>query len=376
MLLNNRGHVKRNIRVLIVDDSGFTREVLSSILSSDDEILVVGEAANGREAVKKVRTLSPDVVTMDIEMPIMNGIEAIEKIMSTTPVPIMAVTSLDDVNTAYMAISKGALDVFLKPGFDEQSSKSFIQKLKLLSRYRLIGKDNGLVIPKTAISVIKLPIGTPGALEVHEAHEAHEALEALDISKLYQDSCRKIIAIASSTGGPKALAHILPYFPQSFPYPVVIAQHISDGFVSGMVEWLKTICKIDIKVAENGEYLKPSTVYVNPSEWNMIVTSGKSIELQARQSNNIYHPSCNVLLTSAADAFRQNTLGIILSGMGKDGVDGMKKIKESGGTTIAQDETTSVVFGMNKAAIDEGTIDKVLPASAIGKEILSVIKLI
>ncbi|MBF0564806.1 MAG: chemotaxis-specific protein-glutamate methyltransferase CheB [Nitrospirae bacterium] len=346
---------KRDIRVLIVDDSEFAREMLAGILSMDDEIHVAGQAVNGLDAITKVRELSPDIVTMDIEMPVMNGIDAIEKIMAATPVPIVVITSLDDVDTAYRAISKGALDVFHKPGFDEEKAKSFIQKIKLLSRYRLTWKNNERTRADAALPDAR----RPGTTAVYG-----------------ENNNRRIIAIASSTGGPKALSIILPYLPASLPCPVVIAQHISHGFVSGLTDWLKTICKINIKVAEKGESLQPATAYVSPSEWNMGITSDKTVDLKAGQQSDIYHPSCDVLLFSAAVTFRENTIGIILSGMGSDGAAGMKKIRDSGGTTIAQDEATSVVFGMNKVAIDDGAIGKVMPVTGIGKEILSILKMI
>ena len=178
-----------------------------------------------------------------------------------------------------------------------------------------------------------------------------------------------IVSIAASTGGPDALSVILSSLNEKFPCPIVIAQHITDGFVTGMVEWLKGICRLKVKVAADGEPLVAGTAYISRSEKHMVINNSKQISFLDRSPKDIYRPSCDALLTSVASVYGPKSIGIILTGMGTDGVLGMKKIKEAGGLTISQDEKSSVVFGMPKAAIDSGCIDRVLPLGEISIEL-------
>ncbi|MGD0283633.1 MAG: chemotaxis-specific protein-glutamate methyltransferase CheB [Dissulfurispiraceae bacterium] len=331
------------IRVLVVDDSSLARELIIAILSTDKEILIAGEASNGSEAIEKVKVLKPDIVTMDIEMPVMDGLFAIEHIMASNPVPILVVTTRGDAHTAYAAISMGALDLVVKPDVNIDAAGEFIDKIKLLAKIRVITHIGGKRQVKETRAAPKLIFdGKPS---------------------------NRIVAIASSTGGPEALSVILSGLPERFPCPVVIAQHISDGFVAGMVEWLKRMTRLGIKVAAEGDNLAAGMVYVSPSEKHMEISDGKRISLIARHPKDIYRPSCDVLLSSVARVYGLKGIGVVLTGMGSDGVLGMKKIKEARGVTIAQDEKTSVVFGMNKVAIDSGCVDKILPLDEIGDEV-------
>ncbi|MBF0506381.1 MAG: chemotaxis-specific protein-glutamate methyltransferase CheB [Nitrospirae bacterium] len=333
------GHIK----VLVADDSSLARELIKAILSTDKEILVVGEATNGREAVARVPDLKPDIVTMDIEMPVMDGLEATELIMASHPVPILVVTTRGDAHTAYAAISKGALDLVVKPDINLDAAREFIDKIKLLSKVRVIAHLGG--------------------------HRAAKAIEVLPKPVFDGKQSDRIAAIAASTGGPEALSVILSRLPEKFPCPVVIAQHISDGFVTGMVEWLKGLSHLDIKVAADGDCLAAGIVYVSPSEKHMEVNGMRRISLIDRHPKDIYRPSCDVLLSSVAKVYGPKGIGVILTGMGSDGATGIKKIKEAKGLTVAQDERTSVVFGMNKVAIDSGCVDKILPLDEIAEEV-------
>ncbi len=335
----------KEIRTLVVDDSPFARGLIIDILSTDKQIKVVGEAANGVEATQKVRDLKPDIVTIDIEMPVMNGIDAIEEIMASNPVPILVVTTRGDAKTAYDAISRGALDLVVKPDVSMEGAREFIDKIKLLSRIKVITH-----ISRRAIREVKLT-------------------EKLSFGGGEMD---RVVAIAASTGGPEALSIILSSLPAGFPCPVVIAQHISDGFVAGMAEWLRKLSKLSVKSPAEGEPLLPGTVYIAPSEKHMEITGAKTIALAERQEKDIYHPSCDRLLFSVARVFGSRSIGVILTGMGSDGALGMEKIKKAGGTTIAQDEKTSIVFGMPKIAIESGCIDKVLPLEEITAEIVRI----
>ena len=337
----------KQIRVLVVDDSRLARDLITTILSSDSEIKIVGEAVNGLDAVQKVTELKPDIVTMDIEMPVMDGLEAIEQIMAFQAIPILVVTTMGDARIAFAAISKGALDLIVKPDINIETARDFISRVKMLAHINVIthisGKRTGRGPKETKRTVFENSAGD------------------------------RIISIAASTGGPDALSVILSSFDKGFPYPIVIAQHITDGFVTGMVEWLKNISRVNVKIAEYGEALTAGTAYISPSEKNMIVNSSKRISFLDRKPKDIYRPSCDALLTSVASVYGQKGIGIILTGMGTDGVLGMKKIKEAGGLTISQDEQSSVVFGMPKAAIDSGCIDRVLPLGEISGEIERII---
>ncbi|MBI4689219.1 MAG: chemotaxis-specific protein-glutamate methyltransferase CheB [Nitrospirae bacterium] len=337
----------KKIRVLVVDDSTLARELIIAILSTDNEIQVIGEAKDGKEAVEKVRELRPDIVTMDIEMPVMDGIEAIEQIMASNAVPILVVTTRGDAHTAYAAILKGALDLVVKPDVNLSEAREFISKIKLLSGIRVI----------THIS---------GKRKIQQVIDIPASVSTENISD-------KIVAIASSTGGPDALSVILPQLPENFPCPIVIAQHISDGFVSGMVEWLKLITRLNIKVAAEGDAVTVGSVYVSPSEKHTEINASKRISFVGRHPKDIYRPSCDVLLSSVARVYGKKALGVILTGMGSDGALGMQRIKKAGGNTIAQDDKTSVVFGMNKVAIDSGCIDKILPLGDISKKIVEIV---
>ncbi len=259
------------IRVLLVDDSRLVRDMIREILESDPDIVVVGEAANGREAIDKVALLKPDIVTMDIEMPVMGGLEAIERIIADNPVPILVVTALTGVRTAFSAVSKGALDVIEKPDISLENVRDLIKKVRLLA---------GVDISSHLLTM-KRPSGAVGVN-----------------NRLTQKGGAKggIIAIASSTGGPQAINNILSRLPAEFPVPIVITQHIGEGFTQGMVDWLNSGTPLTVHVAGNGDYLAAGHVYVNPAEHSMRITVQGMVIISDRDARHLYHPSCNTLL--------------------------------------------------------------------------------
>ncbi|MBF0465940.1 MAG: chemotaxis-specific protein-glutamate methyltransferase CheB [Nitrospirae bacterium] len=331
------------LRVLVVDDSSSVRTRIRKILSGDIEIEVIGEAADGRKATELSKALTPDIIIMDVVMPVLDGLHTITQIMAEDPVPILVLTSQSSADTAFRCISAGALEVLTKADVAAEP-ETLIKKIKLLSKVKVISHIRG-----------KFGIVAESRVQP-------------DIIKT--TALKKIIAIASSTGGPKALSLILPGLPDDFPCPVVIAQHMSDGFITGLVSWLDAIVQIDIKIAEDQEPLKPAVVYFSPSEYNMEIGEERVVNLTKRLPHEIYHPSCDKLLVSTANAYGNGAMGIILSGMGDDGVKGIKAIKEKGGTTLAQDKDSSVVFGMNAEALKSGSVDKVLSVTEICKEII------
>jgi two-component system chemotaxis response regulator CheB len=333
------------IRVLLVDDSALVRDMIRYILESDPGIVVAGEASNGEEAIDKVASLKPDIVTMDIEMPVMGGLEAIERIVAENPVPILVVTSLIGVRTAFAAVSKGALDVIEKPDISHENVRTFIQKIRYLAK----------VDVSAHLRAIRGQSGADGERSV-----------------LIQKDFMKggIVAIAASTGGPHVIRNILSQLPARFPIPIVITQHIAEGFTQGMVDWLNGGTPLTVRVAINGDLLVAGHVYVNPAEQSMRITEQGMIILGDRDVRQLYNPSCNTLLSSVATAYRKEAIGLIMTGMGDDGVEGMQAIKKAGGVTLAQDANSSVVYGMNRVAVERGYIDRIVPLADIPDELM------
>jgi two-component system chemotaxis response regulator CheB len=340
---------KKAIRVLLVDDSALIRDIIRDILESESDIEIVGEAADGREAIAKVAELKPDIVTMDIEMPVMGGLEAIERIIAEHPVPILVVTALTGVRTAFNAVSKGALDVIEKPDITLINMQNLIKKIRRLAT---VDVASHLLAMKRQPGSSAGTAGKPAPKGTAQG---------------------RIIAIAASTGGPHAIHNILSQMPAGFPVPILITQHIADGFTQGMVDWLNAVTPLKVRVAAHGDVIAAGNVYVNPAEHSMRVTAQGMIMIGDRDPHKTYHPSCDTMLSSVASAYREQAIGLIMSGMGDDGVIGMQAIRIARGTTLAQDAKSSVVFGMNSVAITRGYVDKVIPLTSIPAELLQLV---
>ena len=330
------------IRVLVVDDSALTREAIKSIFSSDTSIEIIGEAIDGREGVRKVFALKPDVITMDLKMPIMNGLDAIQAIMEERPTPIIVVSSMD-VKVIVKALSVGAMDfVPISESIDE-IAHDLLDKVKVASKVKALRRIKRKPVKKKAPTAKKKTIS-------------------------------KVVAIGISTGGPQALEVLLSKLPADFGAGILIVQHISQGFVDGLVEWLKSNCALDIKVGKAGEVLKSGTVIIAPDDYNLVIDEEDVIGLREDVSKRMLHvPSIDHMMKSVAESYGKEAVGVIMTGMGSDGVEGIKAIKKCGGITIAQDEKTSVIFGMNKVAIQSGCIDKVLALDKIADELVELI---
>lgn len=344
----------KRIRVLIADDSSLARGLLRAILEDETDIEVVGEARHGREAVEMVLMLRPDLVTMDLNMPVMDGMQAISTIMHQKAVPILVVSNESDAEKAYEALQLGALEVISKPDYTPDQAKNFVEKIRLLA---------GVPV----ITHIRRRLGTePADAFVQQAVAIPEPLLR---------SYHRVVAIASSTGGPQALAVILPKLPLGFPAPILIAQHISDGFAEGMAQWLNSLCALPVKVAQEGELLQPGQIYVSPSEQHLTLTAAHRVALIPRCAKDIYRPSCDQLLNSVARHCGADAIGMILTGMGRDGALGMRAIRDVGGITLAQDEVSSVIYGMNQEAVNAGGILKLLPLDQLATEIVDILTL-
>lgn len=334
---------KKLIRVVIADDSLVAREMLAQILASDPGIEVVGQAKDGEEVVDMVGRLRPDLVTMDIHMPKMDGLKATEKIMAFTPTPILIVSSSvhgEGMGSAFDALALGALEVIKKPeprdwADLDRIGRDVLRKVKILANVRVITHVRGR---REHADIIGHRIGSPVT--------------------------RSMIAIGSSTGGPSALLAVLGRLPADLPVPILVAQHIAEGFVPGLVSWLDSGCKIKVVAAEPGVRPAAGTAYFAPTGSNMII-DGSVLRFQAPKRGQLYIPSADTLFESVAQCYGNRSIGVLLTGMGADGAVGLKRMNERGAVTIAQDEATSTVFGMPKAAIDLGAVDTVLAVNDI-----------
>ena len=347
-----------HIRVVIVDDSLVAREMLSQILSSDPEIEVVGTAGDGQAGVEMVARLRPDLVTMDIHMPRMDGLDAVEHIMAFTPTPVLVVSSSvhgDGLGAAFEALAAGALEVMKKPEPKdwedlERIGRKIIRKVKLLSRVKVITHIRG----RKRAGSSGVPAAPAGC------GLAPKALISL-------------VAIGSSTGGPSALMMLLSALPKDFPVPVLIAQHIADGFIPGLVEWLDGGCAIDVREAGDGQAVQAGAAYLAPTGRNLEF-DGHRTHFTAPKPGQLYIPSADTLFGSVAKALRSQAVGVILTGMGNDGARGLKAMHDAGAKTIGQDEATSTVYGMPRAAAELGAVDQALPIDKIGAAVVEHVK--
>ena len=336
------------VRVLVVDDSDTARGLICALIAQDPRLTVCGEAADGRAAVAQAERLRPAIVTMDLQMPVLDGYGAIAEIMDRCATRILVVSDCADAAHAMAAVAGGALDATFKPGLDD--GRAFTDRLWMLSGVPVIrhlrarADTGGRAAPAAGANQAPTPAQAPAG--------------------------GAVIAIAASTGGPQALARLLPALPAGLNAPVLIAQHISDGFAAGMAHWLAALCPLPVALARDGELPQPGHIYLADSATDLTLLPGRAIQLCPRASSEIYRPSCDRLLCSVAAVVGRRSIGVILTGMGRDGARGIAAIAAACGTTIAQDEDSSVVFGMNREAIATGGVQRVLPLEAIAAELV------
>lgn len=353
------------VRVLIVDDSGFFRRRVAEMLSSDARIEVVGSAANGKEAIKMTQELKPSVITMDIEMPVMNGITAVKRIMAIQPTPILMFSSLthEGAQATFEALEAGAVD-YLPKNFDELSNKRDEVTRILCSRVWSIGirKPPAKTTPATtrATTTAKPRMAVTAATRSRPAGvNGHQ---------------HKLVAIGASTGGPVALQEVLTTLPADFPLPIVIVQHMPGSFTAAFAKRLDQMSKINIREAKDGDLLKPGLALLAPGGKQMTVEGrGDLLRIRIRDSEatQTYKPCVDVTFNSIANVIPANTLAIILTGMGADGREGAKLLQKKGSTIWAQDEETSVIYGMPMAIAEAGIAEKILPLQSISSQLVS-----
>jgi two-component system chemotaxis response regulator CheB len=344
------------IRVLIADDSAFMRKVLMSILDSDGMFEVVGEARDGRETVEKSAKLKPQVITMDINMPHMDGLQATEVIMSTEPRPILIVSSesRDGAEPTLRALELGAIDFVAKPssGIDLDLSSvrdELVRKLRIASKVRVVRNLLRPLEPKVARI-------TPSAMDFAAAPVTNGAR-------------LPVVMLAASTGGPATLMKLLPQFPANFPAAILVVQHMPGMFTAQFAEQLSSVSQNPVKHAENGDILLAGHVYVCPGDQHMRIVPPGRIALDGGARIAGYRPCIDVAMESVAALIGANSVAAVLTGMGNDGARGVMAVQENGGMVIAQDEATSVIFGMPSEAIKTGAVTHVLPLDQIASVI-------
>jgi len=355
------------IRVLVVDDSAFMRKVLHEIIASDPQLDVCGEARDGRDAVEQSETLKPDVISMDINMPRMDGLEATEIIMSRNPRPILIVSSesREGAEITLKALQLGAIDFVGKPsgGIDLDMSSvrdELCRKLKMAAKVRVVRTATRARAPQeneaAPAQVERLPAPVPPP--------------ARGTGKF------PIVVLASSTGGPATLMKLVPQFPRDFPGAVVLVQHMPGNYTGQFSKQLAQAAQIRAKEAEAGEIIVPGQLYVCPGACHMRVSTTGRVVLDDGPRINGYRPCADLTFESAAEFFGANTVAVVLTGMGNDGAKGVQAVKAAGGHVIAQDESTAVIFGMPQEAIKTGAVDQVLALetifAAIEKRVLKI----
>jgi two-component system chemotaxis response regulator CheB len=331
------------IKILVVDDSLLMQHVLTDILQSDPQILVVGTARDGEEALAKIPALNPDVVTLDIEMPRMNGLTAVRKIMEKNPVPVVMISALTqrEAQLTLKALEFGAVDYVPKPAGQISLNMNSV-------------RDELLLKVKTAAS----------------ANVRRKPSITTEGEQIKLRSSEKVIVIAASTGGPPAVTHVLTHLPSNTP-PILVVQHMPKGVTKLFADGLNQSCKFQVKEAEEGDYLQEELALIAPGGVHMSVTKNGRIKLNQDPPVNYVRPAADVTMNASAEVYGAKNIGVVLTGMGSDGAKGIQTIKEKGGTTIAQDEKTSVIFGMPNMAIQTGCVDVVAPLEKIPKEIMT-----
>lgn len=351
-------------RVLVVDDSAFMRKAISLMLESDPEIEVVGMASNGEDGIELNQKLKPDVITLDIEMPRMDGLTALRRIMNENPTPVMMISSLttEGAEATLEALSLGAVDFIPKQlsfvALDIVKIKEeLLAKIKHIAQHKpRFSKNTAGAIRATAPKPKPVSISTPSSGA------------AKKVLKKYH-----IVAIGTSTGGPPALQAVLPLLPKNFPVPVTVVQHMPATFTKSLADRLDGISNIHVKEAEQGEKLQAGVAYIAPGGKHMLVKGrpgNTEIVLSDEPRDTLHRPAVNVMVKSVADAYGSAVLGVIMTGMGSDGLEGIRQVKKNGGTAFAQNMETCVVYGMPRAIVDEGLADKIIAIENMAAEIV------
>jgi two-component system chemotaxis response regulator CheB len=344
------------IRVLIVDDSAFMRTALSRMIASEPGLEVVGTATTGSEALGKVASLDPDVVTLDVEMPGLDGLETLRRIMAFAPRPVIMVSAATerDAEITFNALAAGAFDYVPK-----QLSSTSLDILHI--QPDLIAKIRAAAASRSSLLAGASRKKAPRSSSFLEHRNGNPTSPA-------------IVALGTSTGGPKALQEILPLLPRDLPVPILIVQHMPPGFTAPFAHRLDSLCAVSVREAAHEELIEPGVVYIAPAGMHMTVERSSDslgvICLDTRPEKSLHMPSVDLMMKSVARNFKHSSMGIIMTGMGSDGAEGMKAIYREGGFTVGQDEASCVVYGMPRACAEAGVLNRVVPLCQIPAQIL------
>ncbi|KPB55964.1 Chemotaxis response regulator protein-glutamate methylesterase [Pseudomonas tremae] len=391
------------VKVLVVDDSGFFRRRVTEILSSDPNIVVVGTATNGKEAIEQALALKPDVITMDYEMPMMDGITAVRHIMQRIPTPVLMFSSLthEGARVTLDALDAGAVD-FLPKNFEDISRNPQKVKQLLCEKINSISRSNrrssgfgsasassAAPAPSTISSrapapatpartvpsrtAAPAPVSAPAAhghAHAHHAHHAHHAPAHATTTGTAKRKAYKLVAIGTSTGGPVALQRVLTQLPASFPAPLVLIQHMPAAFTKAFAERLDKLCKISVKEAEDGDVLRPGLALLAPGGKQMMVDARGTVKILPGDERLNYKPCVDITFGSAAKSYGDKVLSVVLTGMGADGREGARLLKQAGSTVWAQDEASCVIYGMPMAIVKADLADAIYSLDDIGRHLV------
>ncbi len=346
------------IKALVVDDSAYNRMAISQMLSSDADIEVVGTAHDGVDAIAKTVRLRPDVITLDLEMPNMDGFTFLRWLMAERPTPVLVLSSRSDSRSVFRALELGAVDFLAKP--EARISKS------------IEGVRDELVTKVQAVLNLEMA-KVKSAIALLDPERTAAAPRKEDDARL-ETGPIEVVAVASSTGGPPAIQAILSSLPSDFASAIIISQHMPAGFTRSFAERLNKLCPLVVSEAVSGDRLRPGSVLIAPGGYHLIVKKdrvGLYSELVSRSPSDKYVPSADRMMVSAAEACGAATLGVVLTGMGKDGAEGVRAIRQRNGQCLAESEQSAVIFGMPQEAIRTGAVDKVLPLGGMADEIVT-----
>jgi len=345
------------IKVLIVDDSAFMRKLISEIVDSSDKLQTIGKAKNGKDALALIKTLKPDVITMDVEMPVMNGQEALEKIMSSDPLPVVMLSAVtkEGADATMLALDSGAVDFITKPKSifkvkEEEIQNDIIEKIIIASKVNV--KKNSY------LAGVKETIPSPQNRKKRNVKKG---------------KLSKIIAIGTSTGGPRALQHVIPKIPGDINAAILVVQHMPPGFTKSLSERLNNISELEVKESEGNEELIPGVVYIAPGNKHLKVKKRGGKYFTYLDDGDLvsgHKPSVDAMFNSINEGNIKNVIGVIMTGMGKDGAREMKKMRDNENYTIAQNEESCVVFGMPKSAISIDAVSEVVELDKIASSII------
>lgn len=387
------------VSVLIVDDSGFFRRRLGEMINSCEGLKVIGAATNGREAIEMTIKLKPDVVTMDYEMPVMDGITAVRHIMEECPTPILMFSSLtyEGARVTLDSLEAGAID-YLPKNFDEISKSSAVLKQTLANRINTVakaGKGKGLLqavavnpvqkntssrqqspaqnsvknVTKGPVkaSVVNIPRSGPAENRTSSVRPAHS------VSTGRRAKPYGLLVIGTSTGGPVALQKVLAQLPKNYPLPIVLVQHMPSTFTSAFAQRLDSLCQISVVEARDGDVLQPGVALLAPGGKQLMISKGGKVRILDGDERLNYKPCVDITFGSAANVFGDKVLAVVLTGMGADGCEGAKLLKQKGSTVWAQDEETSVIYGMPMAIAKANLADEILPLLKVGERLCEVL---